>query len=374
MAETGVTSRRLLSVDHALAVLLVFVPVALILHHAMAVSGTALFLTSAIAIIPLAGYMGRATEGLAERMGAGLGGLLNATFGNAAELIISIFALREGLYEVAKASITGSIIGNVLLVFGLSALLGGLRRPVQRFNRTAASLGATMLVLSAIGLVLPAIFHAAAGTGQERLERGLSLDIAIVLMITYLLSLVFSLRTHSHLYLGRAPRSVSGEGHGALSESKRDLARLLALMIGSAAAIGVMSELMVGSLEEAAHDLGMSQVFVGVILVALVGNAAEHSTAVLMAIKDKMDLSLNIAVGSSIQIALFVAPLLVFLSYAIGPAPMDLRFTTFEVLAVVASVGIMALISQDGESHWMEGVQLLAVYVMLAIAFYFLPV
>lgn len=374
MPETEAGSQRLLSASNALAALLVFVPVALVLRHVVGASGTMLFLASALGIIPLAGLMGRATERLAEHVGAGLGGLLNATFGNAAELIIAVFALRAGLHEVVKASITGSIIGNVLLVFGLSALLGGLRRPVQRFNRTAASLGATMLVLSAIGLVLPAIFHAAAGNGHERLERGVSLDIAVVLMVTYFLSLVFSLRTHSHLYLGARKGSEAEGDSAALPRSPKSVRGPLLLLAASAAAVGLMSELMVGSLEEAARDLGMSQVFVGVVLVALIGNAAEHSTAVLVAIRDKMDLSLSIAVGSSIQIALFVAPLLVFLSYAIGPAPMDLRFTTFEVVAVVASVGIMALICQDGESHWMEGVQLLAVYLMLAISFYFLPV
>jgi Ca2+:H+ antiporter len=359
--------KRVLTVQRVLVGSLAFAPAALLLEYVFHASGTAVFLISAAAIIPLAGLMGRATERVAEHVGAGLGGLLNATFGNAAELIIAVVALRAGLQEVVKASITGSIIGNILLVFGLSALLGGARHPVQRFNRTAASLGATMLVLSAIGLVIPAIFHAAAGEGHVSLERGLSLDISVVLMLTYILSLVFSLKTHSHLYLGAGAHRQAGTPRSGLGGP-------LLLLLGSAAVVGLMSELMVGALEDAAHDLGMSQVFVGVILVALIGNAAEHSTAVLMAIKNKMDLALNIALGSSIQIALFVAPLLVFLSYAVGPAPMDLRFTQFEVVAVALSVGIMALVAQDGESHWMEGVQLLAVYVMLGIGFYFLPV
>ena len=194
-------------------------------------------------------------------------------------------------------------------------------------------------------------------------------------MVTYVLSLVFSLRTHSHLYLGAAHADESTEAHGHEgTRGREDALKALGLLVLSAAAVGFMSELLVGSLEQAAHELGMTEVFVGVILVALVGNAAEHSTAVLMALKNKMDLSVNIALGSSIQIALFVAPLLVFVSYFIGPQPMDLRFTGLEVVAVVMSVGIMALVSQDGESHWMEGVQLLAVYLMLGIAFYFLPV
>ena len=368
--------KRFITLDNVLALLLLFIPVAIVMRHGMGMDGTPVFVAAAISIIPLAGYMGRATERLAEHVGAGIGGLLNATFGNAAELIIAVLALRAGLHGVVKASLTGSIIGNILLVFGLSALAGGLKHPpIQRFNRTAASLGATMLVLSAIGLVIPAIFHALAGDGHMVVERNLSLDISIVLMVTYVLSLVFSLRTHSHLYLGAAHADESTEAHGHEgTRGREDALKALGLLVLSAAAVGFMSELLVGSLEQAAHELGMTEVFVGVILVALVGNAAEHSTAVLMALKNKMDLSVNIALGSSIQIALFVAPLLVFVSYFIGPQPMDLRFTGLEVVAVVMSVGIMALVSQDGESHWMEGVQLLAVYLMLGIAFYFLPV
>ena len=368
---------RWIRFENALAVLLIFVPITLLLEFVFGLEGTAIFISAGIAIIPLAGYMGRATERLAEHVGAGLGGLLNATFGNAAELIIAGFALNAGLQDVVKASLTGSIIGNILLVFGMGALLGGIRHPVQRFNRTAATLGATLLVLSVIGLVIPAIFHAVSDVSPST-EFTLSRDIAIVLMTTYVLSLVFSLRTHSHLYLGAATAIHSREEDGAVEGSEKDVhhgsARgALLLLIGSAALVGLMSEMLVGAVELAAEDLGMSEVFVGVILVALVGNAAEHSTAVLMAIRNKMDLAVNIAVGSSMQIALFVAPLLVFLSYIIGPAPMDLVFTQFEVVAVGLSVGIMSLISLDGESHWMEGVQLLAVYVMLAMGFWFLP-
>ncbi len=352
-----------------LLIFLVFVPVALALEYVFHSSGIAIFIASSLAIIPLAGLMGRATEQLAERLGEGVGGLLNATFGNAAELIIAIMALRAGLYDLVKASITGSIIGNTLLVFGLGAVWGGIRHESQTFNRTAASLGATLLVLSAIGLVVPAIFHHLAGAGAVVLERELSFEIALVLMATYVLSLVFTLRTHKHLYVGNA-------GPHGLHEIDAELGstgRALLLLLVATAGVALMSELLVGAVEEAAEAFGMSEVFVGVILVALIGNAAEHSTAVLMAGKDKMDAAINIAVGSSIQIALFVAPLLVFLSYVIGPQPMDLIFTTLEVVAVAIAVAIMALISQDGESHWMEGVQLLAVYVILAIAFYFLP-
>ncbi len=363
--------------ENWLSVLLVFVPVALWLEHVSHASGHWVFLASAVAIVPLAGWMGRSTEQLAERVGSGLGALLNATFGNAAELIIAIVALNAGYYELVKASITGSIIGNILLVFGLAAFLGGLKYPVQRFNPTAARLGATMLVLSAIGLVVPAMFHLVAGPGNEAVEADVSLEISVVLMVTYVLSLVFALRTHSHLYAGAAQ---AHGGHPSADEAESDHGHshwkpgtALAVLLGSAALVALMSELLVGATEAAAETLGMNEVFVGVILVAMVGNAAEHSTAILVAMKNKMDLAVNIAVGSSIQIALFVAPLLVFLSYLIGPEPMSLSFTTMEVVAVGLSVLTMALISQDGETHWMEGVQLLAVYVILGIAFFFLP-
>jgi Ca2+:H+ antiporter len=369
---TGRGALRYFALDNVLLGLLLAAPVALAMQWVFGLSGTPVFVASAVAIIPLAGYMGRATERLSDHLGAGWGGFLNATFGNAAELIIAIVALRAGLMDVVKASITGSIIGNILMVLGFSVLVGGLRFPMQRFNRTAASLGATMLVLAAIGLVIPTIFHEIVGDSAPGRERGLSLDIAVVLMTTYLLGLIFSFRTHSHLYLGTG----AAMDHGKLSDPEQvpgGAPRALGLLLLSAASVGVMSELMVGALEEAAHDLGMNRIFVGVILVALVGNAAEHSTAVLMAARNKMDLAVNIAVGSSIQIAMFVAPLLLFLSYFIGPGPMDLHFTTLEVVSVVLSVGIMALVSLDGESHWMEGIQLLAVYVMLGLAFYFLP-
>ncbi|HEX7119227.1 MAG TPA: calcium/proton exchanger [Longimicrobiales bacterium] len=352
-----------------LMLLLVFVPVALALEYVFHAGGIVVFIASSLAIIPLAGLMGRATEQLAERLGEGIGGLLNATFGNAAELIIAIMALRAGFHDLVKASITGSIIGNVLLVFGAGAVYGGLKYESQAFNRTAASLGATLLVLSGIALVVPAIFHYLVGADAVARERELSFEIALVLMVTYVLSLIFTLRTHKHLYVGDA----GAHGLEEVGAVVGSTGRALGLLLAATAGVALMSELLVGAVEEAAHALGMTEVFVGVILVALIGNAAEHSTAILMAGKNKMDAAINIAVGSSIQIALFVAPLLVFLSYVIGPQPMDLIFTTLEVVAVAMAVSIMALISHDGESHWMEGIQLLAVYIILAIAFYFLP-
>jgi len=252
-------------------------------------------------------------------------------------------------------------------VLGLSILIGGLKYETQTFNRTAAGLGATLLGLSAIGLVVPAIFHFIVQGDPAAHEQELSLEIAIVLFVTYVLSLVFALRTHKHLYAGDAHRGEEALGVESWSKTKAVVVLLVATTF-----VALMSEFLVGAVEHTAHDLGMTEVFVGVILVAIIGNAAEHSTAVLVAVKNQMDLALNIAVGSSIQIALFVAPVLVFAGYFLGQ-PMDLIFTTFEVLSVALSVGVVALIAMDGESNWMEGVQLLAVYVILAIAFYFLP-
>ena len=346
--------------------LLILVPVAMLVHGLHAPDPW-VFATSALAIVPLAAFMGRATEHLAGRMGSGIGGLLNATFGNAAELIIALMALRAGLYDVVKASITGSIIGNILLVLGLAVLLGGVKHQRQTFNRTSAGIGATLLVLSAIGLVVPAIFHHIVhGTAAAR-ERQMSLEIAIVLFALYVASLFFSLKTHRHLYTGEEV----GEGHPAGADSWSVKKSVIVLAIATSG-VALMSEALVGAVEATATALGFTEVFVGVILVAIIGNAAEHSTAVVMAMKNQMDLAVNIAIGSSIQVALFVAPVLVFASYAFG-RPMDLVFSTFEVVAVTIAAGVATLVAMDGESNWMEGAQLLGVYVILGLAFYFLP-
>jgi Ca2+:H+ antiporter len=346
-----------------LSVLLVFIPISIALEF-LHVDKIWIFATSALGIIPLAGLMGKATEELAKVAGAGLGGLLNATFGNAAELIIALIALRRGLFDIVKASLTGSIIGNILLVLGASVLVGGIRYDKQVFNRTASSVGSTLLALSAIGLVIPALFHMIV-IGQPAIEHELSLLIAIVLFITYFLSLIFSLYTHRHLYLGRA--ALIEEERPEWGKNKCIMILILALL-----GIALLSEFLVGAVEVTAETFGMTDVFIGVIVVAIIGNAAEHSTAILVAYKNKMDLAVNIAIGSSIQIALFVAPILVFVSYLFGE-PMDLSFTDLEVVSVGISVWILSLIAHDGESNWMEGVQLLAVYLILAIAFYFLP-
>ncbi len=348
-----------------LDVLLVFVPVTLGLEWFHA-NPLAVFVSSALAIIPLAGMLGRATEHLTAHVGAGIGGLLNASLGNAAELIIALAALRSGLHDVVKASLTGSILGNILLVLGASMVAGGLKYERQKFNQTAAGMGASLLLLAAVGLIIPALFHFTAADRGAAIERELSLEIAIVLFAIYVLSLVFSLRTHRHVFAGE-PHDPSDLGEQPWSRKKS-----ITVLTGVTVLVAVMSEMLVGALEPAAHTLGMTQLFVGVILVALVGNAAEHSTAVMVALKNKMDLALGIAVGSSLQIALLVAPVLVFASYLFG-TPLDLIFTPFEVAAVTISVLIVGFVAMDGESHWMEGVMLVGVYTMLAIAFFFLP-
>ncbi|HKP03035.1 MAG TPA: calcium/proton exchanger [Chthoniobacterales bacterium] len=350
--------------------LLVLVPVAIALRFWPAIANpTALFICSALAIIPVAGWIGRATEALASRMGEGLGGLLNATFGNAAELIIAGIALSKGLTNVVKASITGSIIGNILLVLGLSILLGGVKHKEQRFNKTGARTVVISLSLAAIALIIPTVFHMAAAASPEGwspvVERQLSLSIAIVLFLTYLCMLWFALGTHKHFFVG-------SEGELDKHVEHWSSAKAAVILVIATAVVSVLSEFLVGTIESVRASFGVTEVFVGVIVVAIVGNAAEHSTAIVMAMKNKMDLSVGIAIGSSLQIALFVAPLLVFLSYFFG-RPMDLEFTLPEIFAVVASVYIIFQISGDGETNWIEGVQLLSVYLIVGILFFYLP-
>ena len=351
-----------------LRLLLAFVPVSLATAYFAPEQRLLIFATSVLALLPLSASIGRATEALSEQFGGGIGGLLNATFGNAAELIIGILALREGLPALVKASLTGSIIGNVLLVFGASALAGGLRHPVQRFNRTAAGLGTTMLLLSAIGLAVPAVFHyLARGSGAPELT--LDTEIAVVLLASYCMSLIFTLKTHRDLYGVTPDAPVSHHHHRENRTVRHWVAQLVMATVG----VAVISELLVGAVSETARQLGLTELFVGVVIVALVGNAAEHYSAVVLARRNQMDAAIAIAVGSSTQIALFVGPLLLLLSYVIGPHPMDLLFSVFELVAIAFSVLSIAFIAHDGETHWMEGVQLLAVYVILALGFYFLP-
>ena len=337
------------------------------------------FLSASVSLIPLAGLIGLGTEELARRSGPAWGGFLNATFGNAAELIIALMVLRKGpeMFPLVKASLAGSIIGNLLLVLGLAILAGGLRFRTQTFNRSAASAGTAMLALATTGLIVPTlfwyVFQADPQVHPKEAQNvaSLSEEIAAVLLVVYFLSLVFSLRTHKHLFAGEETHlPTTGENHQPEWSRKTSLLVLGLSTIG----VAVMSEFLVGSIEKAGEALHLNSVFVGVIVVAIVGNAAEHSTAVVVAMKNKMDLAMNIALGSSIQIALFVAPVLVFASMLMGHSPhLDLHFTLLETLAIALSVTLLALVVQDGESHWMEGVLLLAVYFIFGLAFYHLP-
>jgi Ca2+:H+ antiporter len=372
-AQASFNLRRfLLSGDGWPYVLVPFIPIAVALRFADA-EATLVFFASALGVIPTAALMGRATEELAARSGPGIGGLLNVTFGNAPELIIALFALNAGLHEVVKASLIGSVIGNVLLVMGASMFVGGLGRDRQHFNRVSAVAQSSMLLLAVAAMAMPAIFELVEGKGlplpgAEHVSYGstveqLSLAVAIVLILSYGAGLIFSLRTHRDLF---NPPSDEDE-HGEPWSVRRSVG-MLAL---AGVAVGVMSEILVSSISEAAASIGLTEFFVGAIVVAIVGNAAEHWVAVLVARKDKMDLAVNISIGSSAQIALFVAPVLVLCSFFIGPGPMPLVFNGFELGGIFLAVLIATHVTDEGESTWFEGVQLLAVYAVLALAFAF---
>jgi Ca2+:H+ antiporter len=351
----------------------VFIPVAVALDLAHA-SPVLVFFAAALGVIPTAAVMGEATEHIAAQTGPGVGGFLNVTFGNAPELIIAFFALREGLQEVVKASIVGSVMGNVLLVLGAAAFVGGLGREKQVFNRTAAAAQSGMLLLAVTALVLPAIFQLVHGgglpaVGDDRVDFGsdlekLSFGVALVLMASYVAGLFFSLKTHREVF--------NPFSHGEDDEADGwTMKRSIVSLAIAAVLVGVMSEVLVGSISQASSDIGLSEFFVGVFVVAIVGNAAEHWVAVLVARKDKMDLAVGIAIGSSAQIALFVAPMLVLLSFVIGPNPMALVFNGYELGGLLFAVLIANFLTQDGESNWFEGVQLLSLYAVLGLVFYF---
>ncbi len=349
------------------------IPVAVVLELVHA-APTWVFLASALGVIPTAALMGRATEELAARSGPGIGGFLNVTFGNAPELIIALFALGAGLHEVVKASLVGSILGNILLVLGVSMLAGGARRERQDFEPRAASAQALLLLLATVALIMPAIFELVQGPGLPGPRDqaiaypadvlSLSVGVAIVLLFSYAAGLLFSLKTHAHLF----NPAHDEEDHGGEPWTVRRSVVMLAI---AGAAVGLMSEILVGSITEASESIGLSPFFVGIIVVAIVGNAAEHWVAVYFALRNKIDLSINIAVGSAAQIALFVAPVLVLASFAIGPFPMALVFNGFEIGAIFLSILIAQEVTQRGDSTWFEGLQLLAVYAVLGLTFYF---
>jgi Ca2+:H+ antiporter len=352
----------------------VFIPVAVALELLHA-SPVLVFAAAAIGVIPCAAVMGEATEALAARTGPGIGGLLNVTFGNAPELIIAFFALLEGLQEVVKASIVGSVIGNILLVLGAAMLVGGLPRDKQTFSRTAANAQAAMLMLALAALIFPALFQlihggGLPGVGEARVDFGsdlekLSFGVALILLVSYGAGLYFSLKSHRDVF---NPYGAEQEDEEQPGWSIKRAAVFLAV---SAVLVGLMSEILVGSIQDASKDIGLSEFFVGVFVVAIVGNAAEHWVAVLVAAKDKMDLAVNIAVGSSAQIALFVAPVLVLASFVVGPNPLALVFNGYELGGLLFAVLIANLVTNEGESNWFEGVQLLALYAVLGLVFYF---
>jgi Ca2+:H+ antiporter len=372
-ATSGFNVRRLLTGDGWPYLLVPFIPIAIALDIAGA-SAALIFSASALGVIPTAALMGRSTEELAARSGPGIGGLLNVTFGNAPEIIIAFFALREGLQEVVKASLVGSILGNILLVMGAAMLVGGLKHERQHFDRTAAGVQSLMLLLACMALIMPAIFQLVIGgslpspTAESKhfnddIET-LSLSVSIVLMLTYAAGLWFSLHTHRDLF-----NPAHADDH--VGDEAWTVRRSVLLLAGAGVAVGVMSEILVGSIEEASHAIGLSPFFVGVIVVAIVGNAAEHWVAVFFAARNKMDLSINIAIGSAAQIALFAAPLLVLVSFVVGDFPMALVFNGLELGAIVLAVLIANQVTQEGQSNWFEGLQLLAVYAVLGLTFFF---
>lgn len=340
--------------------LLIFVPISFI-AKLMGASDTWMFILSCLSIIPLAGLMGEATEEISFYSGPKIGGFLNGTFGNATELIISFFALKQGLFEVVKSSISGSVIGNILLVVGASMLAGGLKYKTQKFNQKVAEVSSSMLLFAVIGLCIPALFtHTVDPSLLNTRYEGLSIFVAIILLIIYILSLLFSFNTHKYIY----SESDTEEEH----QAKWSLTRAILVLIISTVIIAIESEFLVNGIEAITETLGISEFFVGIILIPIIGNAAEHSTAVLMARKDKMDVALEIAIGSSLQIILFVAPILIFLSLLF--TPMSIIFNPFELIALTASMLIVNKVAHDGESNWLEGVQLLSVYLIIAASFF----
>lgn len=355
--------------DLIFTVLLVFVPISLAAEY-FHLGALPVFITAGLAILPLAAWMGTATEEIAIVVGPSLGGLLNATFGNATELIIAIVALKAGAVNVVKASLTGSIIGNLLLVMGFSMFLGGLRFKEQEFQPTVARINASAMNLAVIAILMPtAVNYTSAGVSEPVMQQ-LSLVVAVALITVYLLTLFFSMKTHSYLY----DVGVAEEEDGGLvpEGQKPNLWLWVGVLLVITLLVAIESELLVGALEEATNQLGLTELFTGIIVLPIIGNAAEHATAVVVAMKDKMDLSVSVALGSSLQIALFVAPVLVIAGLFFNQ-PMDLNFNPFELVAVMVAVLIANSVSSDGRSNWLEGSLLLATYVVIGAAFFFHP-
>ena len=354
-----------LSKSSAIYVLLIFAPIAAGLEFAHA-DHLVLFVVSAIALIPLAKLIGDSTEHLATYYGPTAGSLLNVTFGNAAEIIIAVVAISAGLLDLVKASITGAIIGNILLILGLSVIAGGFRYKEQTFSRENIGIQSSMLFLAIIGLAVPTILASTILSPLENQVQILSDALAVILLIVYILGIVFTFITHKHLFTPPETTQDIQESHGTHWSKKKSFLLLAASMAG----VIVVSEILVASVETTGEELGFGQLFVGAIIVGIVGNAAEHSSAILLARKGKMELSIGIAAGSGTQIALFVVPILVFAGIAMGQ-PFTLVFTLLELATLFLAAIILNLIVHDGKSNWFEGVMLTAVYIIIAIAFFF---
>jgi Ca2+:H+ antiporter len=349
--------------------LLLFIPLTIALEHLAHVSAPVLFFMAAVSIIPIAALIVRATEQIAHRTGDAIGGLLNATFGNAPELIIALVALRAGYLDMVRASLVGAILANLLLALGVGFLMGGLRFHEQRFNPTAARAYSSMMFLAAVSMTVPSSFSRIFAPNEViRQEQLLNVGIAIMLLVAYGLYILFSLRTHSSAFASLGTDEGT-EHHEELWSVPR---AVISLLVASALAAW-MSEILVGAAEATGKALGMSQVFIGIVFVAVVGGAAESGSAVAMARKNKMDLSVGIALGSCIQIALFVAPILVLASYFIAPHPLELAFSRAEIGSLFMAVLIGALVCGDGQSNWYKGVQLATVYAIIALMFYLVP-
>ena len=345
-----------------LNILLLFLPVT-IAGNMMGMSDSLLFVCSALAIIPLAGIMGKSTDVISFYAGQKIGGLLNATFGNATELIIAFVAMKAGMFDVVKASLAGSVIGNILLVLGMSMLAGGVRFKTQRFNKASINITSSMLLFAVLGLSIPAIFtHTMPDASLTTRFEGLSVIVAVLMLLIYVMQFVFSFVTHSDLY----EETIETEEE---AKPAMRLSGAIGLLVAATVCIAVLSEIFVGTVEPMAESAGLSAAFVGIILVPIIGNAAEHSTAIIMAMKNKMNAAVEIALGSSLQIILFVVPVLILLSLCFQP--MSIVFTPFELVAVTASVLIANRVAADGESNWLEGLQLVATYVLIGTAFFF---
>ena len=350
--------------------LFAFIPITLVLEQLHSVPPTVIFFSAALSIIPIAALIVRATEQLAHRTGDAVGGLLNATFGNAPELIISVVALRAGYLSMVRASLIGAIVANLLLALGLSYLLGGLRNHDQKFNPVATRTYSTMMFIAAVSMTIPSAFSRVfAPTGVVRQEQILNIGIAIILLLAYGLYLLYTLKTHKASFT-----SVDHETEHDAEEAEWSIRRSVLTLVGASALAALMSEILVGAAEGTGKQLGLSEVFIGIVFLAIIGGAAESGSAIAVARKNKMDLSLGIALGSSIQIALFVAPILVLASYFIAPEPLDLAFNRAEIGSLGIAVLIGAMISGDGQSNWYKGVQLITVYAIIAMMFYLIPV